>query len=247
MNRTCLRCNASLEGMRSVAKYCSKTCKSQASGARSYGRQRGEDIPLIDYRKPRPACPVCGETVEHVQRLYCSSSCAEIGRANKATQRANQRKALVHVPADQVTPYRWQTKRVWKQTPTPSQRRIISGPCNECGTNFTALHYGSQANQRFCSPLCTKRAHRRNHEHKRRVRIRSQRKDLIINRQVFMRDGYICQLCGEPTNPQADNIANDYPSLDHIIALANGGSHTLDNVQTAHRICNSLKRDLYVA
>lgn len=35
-----------------------------------------------------------------------------------------------------------------------------------------------------------------------------------------------------------------YPTIDHIVAMANGGGHTWDNVQLAHAICNSYKRDL---
>lgn len=38
-----------------------------------------------------------------------------------------------------------------------------------------------------------------------------------------------------------------YPTVDHITALANGGGHTWDNVQLAHAICNSYKRDLITA
>ena len=46
-----------------------------------------------------------------------------------------------------------------------------------------------------------------------------------------------------------DNSWNGYfgaysPTVDHIIALKNGGTHTWDNVQCAHAICNSNKRDL---
>jgi 5-methylcytosine-specific restriction endonuclease McrA len=33
------------------------------------------------------------------------------------------------------------------------------------------------------------------------------------------------------------------PTVDHIIPLARGGSHTWDNVQLAHHLCNSLKGD----
>lgn len=70
----------------------------------------------------------------------------------------------------------------------------------------------------------------------------------ITLRKVMIRDKGICQICGKPVD-LSDKSWNGcfgpfYPTLDHIVALANGGSHTWNNVQLAHAICNSYKRDL---
>ena len=35
----------------------------------------------------------------------------------------------------------------------------------------------------------------------------------------------------------------NYPSIDHVNALANGGTHTWDNVRLAHCECNRRKSD----
>ena len=56
----------------------------------------------------------------------------------------------------------------------------------------------------------------------------------------------ICQICGKPTDK--DDITNGhigrlYPTLDHIIPLSKGGTHTWDNVQLAHMSCNAGKCD----
>lgn len=51
---------------------------------------------------------------------------------------------------------------------------------------------------------------------------------------IFKRDKGVCQLCGRRVKP------NEL-SFDHIIPLALGGSHTEDNLQVAHRVCNSRK------
>ena len=74
---------------------------------------------------------------------------------------------------------------------------------------------------------------------------RARRAGAVIERidrnVVFTRDGWLCQLCGQPTNPNARPQDDMRPSIDHIVPLARGGSHTYDNLQTAHRVCNSRK------
>ena len=34
---------------------------------------------------------------------------------------------------------------------------------------------------------------------------------------------------------------NNYPSIDHVIPVSKGGTHTWDNVKLAHRHCNTMK------
>jgi hypothetical protein len=54
----------------------------------------------------------------------------------------------------------------------------------------------------------------------------------------------ICQICGgkiDETDKGNGTIGNQYPTIDHIIPISLGGSHTWDNVQLAHMICNSRK------
>lgn len=69
----------------------------------------------------------------------------------------------------------------------------------------------------------------------------------ITIKSVYKRDDGICKICGKPCDIN-DKTYGDfgpfYPSVDHIIPLSKGGSHTWDNVQLAHVSCNSYKRDL---
>lgn len=66
--------------------------------------------------------------------------------------------------------------------------------------------------------------------------------------EVFERDGYVCHLCGDMTDPEATYPALNMPTLDHVVPLARGGHHTRANTKTAHLLCNSLKghRETYV-
>lgn len=38
-------------------------------------------------------------------------------------------------------------------------------------------------------------------------------------------------------------VGADYPSIDHLMPMSKGGTHTWDNVKLAHHGCNTLKRD----
>jgi len=61
--------------------------------------------------------------------------------------------------------------------------------------------------------------------------------------QVFARDGGRCQICGRKARMTAVVPHPLAPVLDHIIPLAAGGTHEPRNVQLAHFICNSRKRE----
>jgi 5-methylcytosine-specific restriction endonuclease McrA len=59
---------------------------------------------------------------------------------------------------------------------------------------------------------------------------------------LMMRDGPLCQICGELMDWQTGRY-RERVSLDHIIPISKGGSHTMDNVRLVHMGCNSKKSD----
>lgn len=70
--------------------------------------------------------------------------------------------------------------------------------------------------------------------------------DTITLDAVITKYDGICQLCGQKvdkTNIVNGHIRKNYPTVDHIIPLSKGGTHTWDNVQLAHMGCNSGKCD----
>lgn len=58
---------------------------------------------------------------------------------------------------------------------------------------------------------------------------------------IFERDDWICQICGEPVDPQLVWPDMMRKSIDHIIPIARGGPDTAENVQLAHLRCNLRK------
>jgi len=117
--------------------------------------------------------------------------------------------------------------------------------CKTCGGVF----YSPYCTQIYCSERCKRKAKSKTSSIRKRCRKYGVHYDSSVTRtKVFERDGYICQICGKPTDlndREWGTIGPLFPTVDHIIALANGGSHTWDNVQCAHAICNSYKRDLW--
>lgn len=145
-------------------------------------------------------------------------------------------------------------KRIEAERLAESQKEKI---CPSCGSAF----HSEYKTKIYCSGTCARREKRRRDvatgktklrgdygNHRKRARIHGVAYEPGITvEKLVKRDGNICQICGEPCD------ANDlrwgysgplYPSIDHIVAMANGGGHTWDNVQLAHIICNSNKRDL---
>lgn len=70
--------------------------------------------------------------------------------------------------------------------------------------------------------------------------------DSITLKAVRLKNNDVCQICGkrvDNTDIEKGHIKRLYPTIDHIIPLSKGGTHTWGNVQLAHMKCNAGKRD----
>jgi len=54
----------------------------------------------------------------------------------------------------------------------------------------------------------------------------------LVRREVFRRDNFTCQYCGESVRPL---------TLDHVVPRHRGGRHTWTNIVTACPVCNRRK------
>ena len=68
----------------------------------------------------------------------------------------------------------------------------------------------------------------------RRARIKNARTGSIDYVAILGRDCGLCGLCQRPVAP------HDL-SFDHIMPLARGGAHSMENLQVAHVLCNTKK------
>ena len=131
--------------------------------------------------------------------------------------------------------------------------------CVQCGKMFKPI----RSTALYCSASCSERAYKARHiesvreRNKIRKRLREAKAKAngkvdysITLSKLIERDNCTCMLCGRLVN-ESDYVfdgdtfiaGNDYPSIDHIKPLSKGGAHQWNNVQLAHRLCNSLKNN----
>lgn len=213
-----------------------RTCTIDGCGKRHLARglcstHYGQQDP--NRHKPRRVpCTWCGTIVTRAGgggRKYgptCSTQCraylAQCGTPSVSRE-------LVHIPrAPRTDP---------RPRPTQRPRRFTAGTCRICASPFVTIY-----SQVTCSPECQALSQadtRRDHKHRYRARKRGAYRQAVSPLSIYQRDDWTCRLCGTRTDPSADPQSDHAPSLDHIIPLANGGTHEPSNVWTAHRGCNA--------
>lgn len=119
--------------------------------------------------------------------------------------------------------------------------RVFFRDCVMCGhlyaTRFTVT---------VCSKSCATakmRQQRSESKYRRRVREREAFVERVPRREIFERDQWRCHLCGKKVRRTAVAPHPLSPTLDHVIPLAQGGTHERANVRTAHYLCNATKSD----
>ncbi len=60
----------------------------------------------------------------------------------------------------------------------------------------------------------------------------------INTEKIYERDKWICGICGRKVNKNLKYPNKFSAVLDHVLPLSKGGSHTEDNIQLAHWLCN---------
>ncbi len=118
--------------------------------------------------------------------------------------------------------------------------------CAVCSGEYVAFNTG----QRYCDAACRYLSEPAKAERRRKGQLRNLRKrtggEYIDTVHVAELHGWTCGLCALPIDPSLQYPDPASLSLDHVVPLARGGAHTLNNVQPAHLRCNIRKgaRDL---
>lgn len=191
--------------------FCSRECAFAAQKWK--GRLRRAERASA----PRSYCAVCFQAIAGKRKKVCSSECA----------------ALSHRLYSRRHYYEGGRKLRYEAKRARDLRLRDAVKCRECGAKFVPAVLGTL----YCSARCGKRVAKRT----RRARKAGAEREAIRRQDVFDRDGWICQLCGRPTDRQSKAPQPNAPVVDHIVPLAVGGAHTFNNVQCAHFLCNSKK------
>lgn len=192
-------------------------------------------------------CKECGlifdrsmNAIRHKERR---TTCPECQKARKEQRIAEQKRQVEERKKEREEQRRLKQIEIEEKR----QQQIQMKKCKCCGNIF----YTEKSNRIYCSDKCSRRAGDKKKDHARRIRMKGQMvdNDITIER-LFDRDNGKCALCGgicewnDYTRKNNFFVAgNFYPSIDHIIPLSKGGEHSWENVQLAHRICNSKKKD----
>lgn len=119
--------------------------------------------------------------------------------------------------------------RTWR---TPD--RCYLGVCIDC----RMLHGRPPYLARCCYECQAIRDARRRDYAQGRRSDRYRRGEKIHWMDLLARDGPTCHLCSESVDPDLRSPHPRSGTVDHLVPIALGGSHSLDNVRLAHRSCN---------
>ena len=193
-------------------------------------KHQGDNFEFVAYKNKRYQlrCKKCGFVIERAKSTIKQKQC----RCDACEEK---KKEALDLQIAREYLIRTLKASIEKKTPKV---------CARCGKVF----YSQYNNKKYCSAKCKNKS---DHNIRQRCRMRGTTYIPGISLQlVDKRDSGICQICGKPVDwndhSWSDSFGPMYPTIDHVIALANGGNHTWDNVQLAHAICNSYKRDLAV-
>jgi hypothetical protein len=218
--RDCLCCGKMFKPKASKARYCTNEC--------------GNKHKSVTYRSPdsktqQNKVTVCGVRIGQSSKLNFAG-CANC-KSLSVTFRPIKLKFCSQKCKNKYV-YKEQVSKGWRRKP-------IAGwaECLYCGER---KWHDKHANKTFCSKACTRK-------HKNRVqelRLKNNVKDRGVTLpNLIKRVGWACNCCGVKCQmPIGFNFA-DEATIDHVVPVSKGGTHTWDNVQLLCRKCNSNKRD----
>ena len=160
----------------------------------------------------------------HIGLITCNN-CTNILKDIKLQEKANREK-----------------ERMLKREQAKKKQRVCI--CKRCGKEFVGY-----TKQIYCSKICARRQSDANAEHLRRMRSNNKVHDVISLQMLVSRDKGKCWICGKKIDYSDHRVRKDgtfiagknYPSIDHVVALSIGGTHTWNNVRLAHMKCNNAK------
>lgn len=238
---TCDECGDPYPQTTHNRRYCSRTCGKRADKHRELERLRARAL----------TCEQCGDEYTgstSPEPKYCSDEC--LAEGHRWSHLEIDRTPVEYANCETCgRVFIARLRRTYcSEECAEDPRPWVMGWCPAC----EAPHVSRQPNSTYCSRDCLKRQVRTTPAfRKARARSKARRRaikhgvdaDRFDPTEIHERDNWTCQICGKKTRPDWNYLHPLAPTIDHIIPLAKGGSHTKKNCQTAHRRCNTEKSD----
>lgn len=185
-------------------------------------------------------------SIRHHSKTRCEN-CEKIAKEQEleAKRKAKEEKqAAAREEAKRRKEATAEAQKKKRQADREARKRVAV--CAWCGKEF--ISYNKRV--KCCSAECSRKRFNRMSSHKKDHRIKSDKridKD-ITAAKLYERDNGVCWICGKPcdindyTERNGVIICGDnYPSVDHIKPICEGGTDAWNNVRLAHRYCNSAR------
>lgn len=192
-------------------------------------------MPLTSTNSKIVKCAECGSMFEvGRRRLLCSQSCSNRRKNRSASQRRlRQYRANADYRARKIDRNR-RARGGDTSRPIP-EIRFGERSCEHCGTIFTPD--GQYAADKYCSTVCRDRSWWTTKYRRRKAAHQERYQDV----DIFIRDSWMCGLCGERIDALLSHPDPRSASIDHVVPISRGGADAPGNVQAAHLVCNLKK------
>lgn len=173
-------------------------------------------------------CRECGHEFERFVDLHYPTTCPECQR-REVERREVERRA----------------KSEQEQKRALMQRLVnilaYEHVCPECGARFRS----SNSQKLYCSDRCKNRRKGYSDHETRAKKFGVEFDRSITLSRLIQRDGLECYICGKECNTNDKrwgSFGPDYPTIDCVVAMSNGGTFTWDNVRVACGECNCVRK-----
>lgn len=224
---SCVHCGVPVSrkpgGRGPLPKFCSEACRNRAKWLR---------------QKAANPCPKCGKPMARP-----SSSSADNPRC-RACQRGERKHGTTAMydkgkcrcerckAAVAARTRRYVAKREAEGRPIDysASRALVAAKCEQCEVSFMARVDGGA--RRFCSLGCA-------NDFQGRAPVARFRVAKSKRLAIYEACGWVCQLCLSPVREDVSQHHPRYPTLDHIVPRAHGGSDDAENLRLACFQCNT--------
>lgn len=215
--------------VRTCSRPCEKVVKAQRQRDRYAANAESERERIYAWRRAKASpCVECGaptmaNTAQRCGRCQRKVAAAGASEMHRLWRSATAFQSWQHWRVAATPPLALPSPPSTPEVREPRPRRFVAGSCATCGSPFVVEAWSG----RYCSRNCTPQ--------RRQWIPRSRRFDL------YERDDWTCQICGDPVPLVTTYLHPLGASLDHVIPRSLGGSHANENLRMAHMMCNSLR------